>query len=182
MELSVQWDAEELGSYLLEIGVHEDVDGNIIGNRITGALFLQLSEDDLKAGELALTIGDRIALRKVLDQARKVSILCLTSTNSAIESTRFLPHMQVLPPTNSGHTEGASQCRVSTDPNSHALPESDYRSSSSSILGSTTDHRASSDWHNNFVIPDLHTFSHHVKQAISTGVVTGRAKERLPRC
>jgi len=64
----VQWGTEELGSYLLEIGVHEDVVGNIIGNRITGVLFLQLSKDYFK---LAPTIGDRIALRKVLEQAQK---------------------------------------------------------------------------------------------------------------
>lgn len=79
MELSAQWDAEELRSYLLDIGVHEDVVGNIIGNRVTGALFLQLNEDDLK--ELTPTIGDRIALRKVLEQARNVSTFRLASIN-----------------------------------------------------------------------------------------------------
>jgi len=124
MELSVQWDAEELESYLLEIGVNEDVVGNIIGNRITGALFLQLSENYFK--ELAPR-QDRP--EKSFRTSPQSKYLAPSEYQFSNESTRFLPHMQVEepPPTNS-HTEGASQCRISTDPNSHALPESGYRS------------------------------------------------------
>ena len=86
--------------------------------------------------------------------------------------------VEELPPTDS-QTEGASgQCRISPVPNSRSLPESG--SSLNSKLGrNATNSRASSDWHDNFVIPELHTFSQHVKQAILTGVVTGRAKREI---
>jgi len=66
MELSSDWDTEELGCCLGEMGIHEDVVGNVNENRILAHLFLELTEDDLK--ELASTKGDRIALRKEREQ------------------------------------------------------------------------------------------------------------------
>jgi len=35
------------------------------------------------------------------------------------------------------------------------------------------------NWHINFSIPEFNTFSDHVKEAISTGVVTGKAKREI---
>jgi len=35
------------------------------------------------------------------------------------------------------------------------------------------------DWHIQFVIPELYTFSDHVKEAISTGLITGRARREI---
>ena len=90
MDLSSDWNAEELGHYLGEMGIHEDVVANIINNRVSVKLFLELSEDDLK--ELVLTVGDRITLRKVLKGARKVK--CYSP--SCLEyKPHFLKAMQV---------------------------------------------------------------------------------------
>jgi len=35
------------------------------------------------------------------------------------------------------------------------------------------------EWHVDFVIPDFHTFSSHVKEATDTGVVTGVARREI---
>jgi len=37
----------------------------------------------------------------------------------------------------------------------------------------------SSKWHVEFVIPELRTFSHNVKDFITTGIVTGRARREI---
>lgn len=37
----------------------------------------------------------------------------------------------------------------------------------------------SSDWHIRFSIPDLRSFSHHVKDAVTTGVLTARARKEI---
>jgi len=50
-------------------GLHEDVISAIVDNRVSSKLFLE-SEADLK--ELAPSIGDRLYLRKILEEARKV--------------------------------------------------------------------------------------------------------------
>ena len=70
MELSVEWDSDDFAAFLTSEGLHDDVVTKIIDNRVTSALFIELSEDDLK--ELAPVIGDRMALRKVLERAKKV--------------------------------------------------------------------------------------------------------------
>lgn len=79
MELSVDWDADDLAEFLTEKGLHDEVISNVIDNRITSALFLELTEADLK--ELAPAIGDRLALRKVLEQAKKVNYRHLCSVD-----------------------------------------------------------------------------------------------------
>ena len=61
---------EEFGDYLLAKGLHKDVASKIVDNRIDGQLFISLSEDEIK--ELAPAIGDRICLRKILDDERMV--------------------------------------------------------------------------------------------------------------
>ena len=63
-------ECEEFSDYLLAKGLHEDVVSKIVGNRIDGQLFISLSEDEVK--ELAPVIGDRIRLRKILDEERTV--------------------------------------------------------------------------------------------------------------
>jgi len=70
MEFSVEWDSDDFAAFLTSEGLHDDVVTKIIDNRVTSALFIELSEDDLK--ELAPVIGDRMALRKVLERAKKV--------------------------------------------------------------------------------------------------------------
>ena len=61
-------ECEEFADYLLAKGLHEEVVSNIVANRIDGLLFVGLSEDEIK--ELAPAIGDRIRLRKILDEER----------------------------------------------------------------------------------------------------------------
>ena len=73
MEFKDSWDCEEFSDYLREKGVHCDLIESIFANRIDSGLFISLSESDLK--ELAPVIGDRICLRKILEEARKVSVL-----------------------------------------------------------------------------------------------------------
>jgi len=50
--------------FLTSEGVHDDIVSNVIANCVTSALFIELSDEDLK--ELAPTLGDRMALKKVL--------------------------------------------------------------------------------------------------------------------
>ena len=38
---------------------------------------------------------------------------------------------------------------------------------------------AQSEWHLTFIIPELRTFSDHVKEAVSTGVVSSRARREI---
>ena len=71
------FDFEAFGDFLLEKGLHEDVVATIISNRICSETFLDLTEIDLK--ELAPTIGDRIRLRNILEETRKVRQYCLMS-------------------------------------------------------------------------------------------------------
>lgn len=86
MEMCVDWDADDFASYLTERGMHKDVVTNITNNRITSALFLSLSEDDLK--QLAPMIGDRIVLRKILEEARKVRENIMQALNYRLYSVK----------------------------------------------------------------------------------------------
>ncbi len=36
-----------------------------------------------------------------------------------------------------------------------------------------------SEWHIRFSIPDLRSFSHHVKDSVTTGVITARARKEI---
>ena len=38
---------------------------------------------------------------------------------------------------------------------------------------------ATDDWHIRFTTPDLRSFSHHVKDAVTTGVITARARKEI---
>ena len=38
---------------------------------------------------------------------------------------------------------------------------------------------AQSEWHLSFFIPELRTFSYHVKKAVATGVVSSRARREI---
>lgn len=70
MEFSSEITCEDFAAYLGDNNLHEDVISNIIYNQVTSSIFLDLTENDLK--ELAPAVGDRVALRKILDQAQKV--------------------------------------------------------------------------------------------------------------
>jgi len=70
MQFSSIWDFEAFTDYLHRKGLHEYVISTVISNRINSELFLSLMEGDLK--ELALAIGDRLCLRKILEEACKV--------------------------------------------------------------------------------------------------------------
>lgn len=73
MEFSDDWDSEAFADYLRAKGLHEDVISAVVDNRINSVLFLSLTESDLK--ELAPAIGDRLCLRKILEEAKKVSFI-----------------------------------------------------------------------------------------------------------
>ena len=50
------------------------------------------------------------------------------------------------------------------------------------VTNSTTEHNTTtnySEWHISFTIPDLRSFSHHVKEAVTTGVITARARKEI---
>lgn len=70
MEFSDAYDCDAFADYLSAKGLHEDVISTVITNRVNAELFLSLTEGDLK--ELAPAIGDRLCLRKILEEARKV--------------------------------------------------------------------------------------------------------------
>lgn len=78
-------ECEEFGDYLLALGLHEDVVSNIVGNRIDGQLFISLSEGEIK--ELAPAIGDRIRLRKILDEERTVTEIIVIKPNLCVNFT-----------------------------------------------------------------------------------------------
>lgn len=68
------FDYEDFGDFLLGQGLHKDVVSTIIRNRIGNEAFVDLTEGDLK--DLAPTIGDRIHLRNLVAEARKVYLKC----------------------------------------------------------------------------------------------------------
>ena len=71
MEQLQKMGVNEFCNYLLaERGVHSDVVSCFSDNRISGATFLELSEDDLK--DLLPVIGDRVNVRGLLAEAREV--------------------------------------------------------------------------------------------------------------
>lgn len=70
MVFSTEMPCKDFAAYLRDNGLHEDVISQVVSNRVTSAVFLDMVEDDLK--ELAPAVGDRIALRKILEEARKV--------------------------------------------------------------------------------------------------------------
>ena len=71
MEFLDSWDCDEFAEFLRRKGLHDVID-SIATNRIDSGLFLNLTGNDLK--ELAPVIGDRICLRKILEEARKVGV------------------------------------------------------------------------------------------------------------
>ena len=73
MEFSNAFDVEGFAEYLSAKGLHEDVISSVVTNRVTAEIFVSLTEGDLK--ELAPAVGDRLCLRKTLEEARKVTAL-----------------------------------------------------------------------------------------------------------
>ena len=61
---------DEFGDFLSERGLHEDVVSLFVAQRVSGAAFLKISEDDLK--ELIPIIGDRILVRELLRECYQV--------------------------------------------------------------------------------------------------------------
>ena len=45
MSLAIEWDLEELSDYLRTKGLHEDIVAAVYDNRITGSLFVSLTEN-----------------------------------------------------------------------------------------------------------------------------------------
>ena len=65
-------DCVEFSEFLVKEGFHEDVVSAFSSNRICGLTFVQLTEDDLK--EMLPVIGDRVRIRKLLSEIRKVGL------------------------------------------------------------------------------------------------------------
>ena len=57
---------EELSDHLVEKGVHEDMFTTFKSNRISGKVFLKLSDENLK--ELIPTVGDRVLVKELLEE------------------------------------------------------------------------------------------------------------------
>lgn len=71
MERIEEMEVDEFCDYLMQDkGVHSEVVISFNRNRISGATFLELSEDDLR--DLVPVIGDRVNVRKLLVEAREV--------------------------------------------------------------------------------------------------------------
>ncbi len=66
----VELTIEELAERLEDEGLSDEVFENFRRNRVTGAAFLQLTEDDLR--ELVPLIGDRTGVRKLWKQCQQV--------------------------------------------------------------------------------------------------------------
>jgi len=70
---------DDFSEFLEAEGAHEDIVRAFSDNRISGEAFLSLEEEDLK--ELVPVVGDRIFVKKLLQQARKASeavpLVCL---------------------------------------------------------------------------------------------------------
>ena len=56
---------EELSDHLVEKGVHEDMSATFKSNRISGKVFLKLSDENLK--ELIPTVGDGVLVKELLE-------------------------------------------------------------------------------------------------------------------
>ena len=61
---------DEFAEHLVEEGIEDEVVKTFEENRFSGAVFLQLQEDDLK--ELVPVIGDRVKVRQLLREATQV--------------------------------------------------------------------------------------------------------------
>ena len=61
---------EELADFLEEKGISIDVVTNILTNRVSGAVFLKLTDGDLR--ELAPLLGERTSLRDILNKSKQV--------------------------------------------------------------------------------------------------------------
>jgi len=59
---------EDFADFLLERNFHEEVISLFVSQRVSGAAFLRLYEDDLK--ELISIIGDRILVRELLRECQ----------------------------------------------------------------------------------------------------------------
>ena len=66
---------DELVDYLEAKGVSEGVTLNFKTNRVSGAAFLRLTEDDLR--ELAPLVGERTNVRELLKQSKQVCFRAL---------------------------------------------------------------------------------------------------------
>jgi len=71
MESSIMsMDCIEFCVFLEEKGFHEDVVRSFSSNRICGATFVNLNDNDLK--ELLPIIGDRVSVRRLLEEVKMV--------------------------------------------------------------------------------------------------------------
>lgn len=66
---------QDLGEYLIDQEIHQEVVTIFHDNRICAESFLEMNEDDLK--EMLPVIGDRILVRKLLINLQKVKCMLL---------------------------------------------------------------------------------------------------------
>ncbi len=66
----VDLSVDDIGEYLRESGIDDDVAATFEQNRISGAAFIQLTEEDLK--ELVPVLGVRVQVRQLLKEAVQV--------------------------------------------------------------------------------------------------------------
>lgn len=60
-----------------------------------------------------------------------------------------------------------------------SLPSTSTSSNVSTTSSLTNPVPAQSDWHLTFIIPEVQTFSDYVKEAVSTGVISSRARREI---
>ena len=88
------FDCDALGQYLTDQGFHEEVVAKFVDNRISGDLLIELEEDDLK--EMFPVVGDKMRVRKLLDDIRKVDIALNDSSSELASHVNCCSSLQVL--------------------------------------------------------------------------------------
>ena len=82
---------DDFSKFLEAEGAHEDIIRTFSDNRISGEAFLSL-EEDLK--ELVPVIGDRIFVRKLLQQAREASeavpMVCYLAQSQCVPCSNYI--------------------------------------------------------------------------------------------
>lgn len=128
---------------------------------------------------MAPAIGDRIHLRKILEEERKVTErviikpkFCYILQKQTDNSDSFLNGLE-----ESQRTEVSIEDQERAGALASSLPSTSSNISTTPLL--TSPIPAQSEWHLAFVIPELRTFSDHVKEAVATGVISSRARREI---
>lgn len=122
MERIREMDVEEFCEFLVvERALHPDLKATFSENRVSGAVFLDLTEEDLK--ELVPVLGDRTKVRKLLQETKEVSetFITIISQRVLLLLSLFLATTTTITATTvialGRHVQGCSGSTTDTRPN-----------------------------------------------------------------